>query len=187
MANRWRKVQTVTDFIFLESRITADSDSSHKSKRCLLFGRKAMTNLDSILKGKDITLPTKICLVKAVVFPVVMYRCESWTIKKVERWGIDAFESWCWIRLLRVPWTARKSNKSILKEITPSVHWKEWCWIWSSNIWPLDAKRWLIGKDPEAGKERAPEKGLTENEMLDGITESMDMSLSKLREIVRDR
>ena len=117
MANRWKKVQTVTDFIFLESRITADSDSSHKSKRCLLFGRKAMTNLDSILKGKDITLPIKVCLVKAVVFPVVMHRCESWTINKVEHWGIDAFELWCWIRLLRVPWTARKSNKSILKEI----------------------------------------------------------------------
>ena len=117
MANRWKKVQTVTDFIILESRITADSDSSHKSKRCLLFGRKAMTNLDSILKGKDITLPIKVCLVKAVVFPVVMHRCESWTINKVEHWGIDVFELWCWIRLLRVPWTARKSNKSILKEI----------------------------------------------------------------------
>ena len=108
---------TVRDFIFLGSKITADGDCSHEIKRCLLLGRKTMTNLDSILKSRDITLPTKVCLVKAMVFPVVMYGCESWTIKKAECRRIDAFELWCWRRLLRVPWTARKSSQSILKEI----------------------------------------------------------------------
>ena len=112
-------VETVTDFIFLGSKITVDNDYSHEIKRCLLFGKKAMTNLDSILKRRDITLPTKVRLVKAMVFPVVMYRCESWTIKKAEHQRIDAFELWCWRRLLRVPWTARRSNQSILKEISP--------------------------------------------------------------------
>ena len=112
-------METVRDFIFLGSKITADGDCSHEIKRCLLFGRKAMINLDSILKSRDITLPTKIHLVKAVVFPVVMYGCESWTLKKAERRRMDAFELWCWRRLLRVPWTARRSNQSILKEINP--------------------------------------------------------------------
>ena len=111
--------ETVSDFIFLGSRITADGDCSHEIKRCLLLGMKVMTNLDSILKRRDITLPTKICLVKAMVFPVVMYGCESWTIKKAEGRRIDAFELWCWRRLLRVLWTARRSNQSILKEISP--------------------------------------------------------------------
>ena len=111
-------MDTVSDFIFLGSKITADGDRSHEIKRCLFIGRKAMTNLDSILKSKDITLPTKVCLVKAIVFPVVTYRCENWTIKKAERQRIEAFELWCWRRLLRVPWTARRSNQSILKEIT---------------------------------------------------------------------
>ena len=109
-------VETVTDFIFLGSKITADGGCRHDIKRCLLLGRKAMTNLDNVLKSRDITLPTNVCLVKAMVFPVVMYECESWTIKKAEPWRIDDFELWCWRRLLRVPWTAR-SNKSILKEI----------------------------------------------------------------------
>ena len=112
-------METETDFIFLGSKITVDNDYSHEIKRCLLFGKKAMTNLDSILKRRDITLPTKVRLVKAMVFPVVMYRCESWTIKKAEHQRIDAFELWCWRRLLRVPWTARRSNQSILKEISP--------------------------------------------------------------------
>ena len=112
-------METVTDFIFLGSTITADGDCSHEIKRCLLLGRKAKTNLDSILKGRDITLPTKFRLVKAMVFPVVMYGCESWTIKKAECQRIDAFELWCWRRLLRVPWTARQSNQSILKKISP--------------------------------------------------------------------
>ena len=112
-------VETVSDFIFLGSKITADSDCSHEIKRLLLLGKKVMTNLDSILKSRDITLPTKVHLVKAMVFPAVMYRCESWTVKKAERQRIDAFELWCWRRLLRVPWTARRSNQSILKEISP--------------------------------------------------------------------
>ena len=111
--------ETVTDFIFLDSKITADGDCSHEIKRCLLLGRKVMTYLDSILKSQDITLPTKVCLVKVMVFPVVMYGCESWTIKEAEGRRIDAFELWCWRRPLRVPWTARRSNQSILKEISP--------------------------------------------------------------------
>ena len=112
-------METVRDFIFGGSKITAGSDRSHEIKRHLLLGRKAMTNLDSILKSRDIILPPKVCLVKAMVFPVVMYGCESWTVKKAERQRIDAFELWCWRRLLRVPWTARRSNQSILKEISP--------------------------------------------------------------------
>ena len=112
-------VETVSDFIFWGSKITADGDCSHEIERLLLLGRKAMTNLDSILKSRDITLPTKVRLVKVMIFPVVMYGCESWTIKKAERRRIDAFELWCWKRLLRVPWTAKRSNQSILKEISP--------------------------------------------------------------------
>ena len=119
MANRWGKVETVRDFIFQGSKITANGNCRHEIKRCLLLGRKVMTNLDSILKSRDIILPTKVHLVKAMVFPVVMYGCESWTIKKAEYQRIDAFELWCWRRLLRVPWTARISNQSILKEISP--------------------------------------------------------------------
>ena len=113
------RVETVTDFIFLGSKITADGDCSCEIKRRLLLGKKIMTNLDSILKSRDITIPTKVHLVKAMVFPLVMYGCESWTIKKAEHRRIDAFELWCWRRLLRVPWTARRSNQSILKEINP--------------------------------------------------------------------
>ena len=129
--------ETVSDFIFLGSKITADGDRSHEIKRRLLLGRKVMTNLDSIFKSRDITLPTKVHLVKAVVFPVVMYGCETWTIKKAKRQRIDAFELCCWRRLLRAPWTARRSNQSILKEISPGLatsceeltHWKRlWCW-----------------------------------------------------------
>ena len=112
-------VETVADFIFLGSKITTDGDCSHEIKRCLLLGRKVMTNLDSILKSRDITLPTKVCLVKAIVFPVVMYGYESWTIRKAEHQRIDAFELWCWRRVLRVSWTARRSNQSILKKISP--------------------------------------------------------------------
>ena len=118
-------VETVSDFIFLGSKITSDGDCSHEIKRCLILERKVMTILDSILKSRDITLPTKVHLVKAMVFPVVMYGCESWTVKKAERRRIDGFELWCWRRHLRVPWTAKRSNQSILKEISP-VHWKDW-------------------------------------------------------------
>ena len=117
-------METVKDFIFMGSKITADGDWSHQIKRCLLLGRKAMANLDSILKSRDVTLLTKVLLVKAVVFPVVMYGCESWTIKKVEHWRIDTFALWCWKRLLRVPWTARRSNQSIQKEIIPEYSLK---------------------------------------------------------------
>ena len=151
MANIWETMETVTDFIFLGSKITADGDYSHEIKRRLILGRKVMSNLDSILKNRDITLPTKFCLVKAMVFPVVMYGGEIWTIKKAEHWKTDAFELWCWRRLLRVPWTARRSNQSILKVISPGCsleglmlklklqyfgHWcgklthlkSPWCW-----------------------------------------------------------
>ena len=123
--------ETVADFIFLGSKITADGDCSHEVKRRLLLGRKVMTNLDSILKSRDIMLPTKVHLVKAMVFPAVMYGCESWTIKKAERQRIDAFELWCCRRLLRVPWTTKRSNQSILKSAL-DIHWKDWCWSWNS-------------------------------------------------------
>ena len=124
MANRWGKVETVRDFIFQGSKITANGNCRHEIKRCLLLGRKVMTNLDSILKSRDIILPTKVHLVKAMVFPLVTYGCESWTIKKAEHQRIDAFELWCWRRLLRVPWTARRSNQAILKEISPEYSLK---------------------------------------------------------------
>ena len=121
MGNRWETMETVSDFIFGGSKITADGDCSHEIKRRLLLGRKVMTSLDGILKGRDITLPTKVRVVKAMVFPVVMYGCAGWTVKKPERRRIDAFELWCWRRLLRVPWTARRSNQSILKEMSPRI------------------------------------------------------------------
>ena len=127
-------VETVSDLIFWGSKITADGDCSHEIKRHLLLGRKVITNLDSRLESRDITLSTKVHLVKAMVLSVVMYGCESWTIKKAEHQGIDAFELWCWRRLLRVPWTAWRSNQSILKEISPEYsHWNNWCWSWSFN------------------------------------------------------
>ena len=116
--------EAVTDLIFLDSKITADGDCSHEIKRCLLFGRKAMTNQDSIVKSRDITLPTKVCLVRAMVFQIIMYGCESWTIKKAEHRRIDAFELWCWRRLLRVPWTARRSNQCLIKDISPEYSLK---------------------------------------------------------------
>ena len=126
-------METVTDIIFWGSKITADGDCSHEIKRRFHLGRKVMTNLDSILKSRDITLPTKVHLVKVLVFPVVMYGCESWTIKKVGHWRIDAFELWCWRRLLRVPWTARRSNQFTLKEIVLNIYLKDWCWSWNAN------------------------------------------------------
>ena len=143
---------TVRDFIFLGSKIIAGGDCSHEIKRCLLLGRKAMTNLDNILESRDITLPTKVHLVKAIVFPVVMYGCESWTTKKSECQKIGAFELWCWRRLLRVPWTARRSNQSILKEISPE-HSTEGLMLKLKSNWPPDAKNWLIRKDSDAGKD----------------------------------
>ena len=119
--------------IFLGSKITADGDCSHKIERYFLLGRKVMTNLDRIFKSRDITLPTKVHVVKAMVSPVVMYGCESWTTKKAEHRRIDVFELWCWRRFLRIPWTARRPNQSTLKEISPGVRWKDWCWSWNSN------------------------------------------------------
>ena len=174
------------DFIFGGSKITADGDYSHEIKRRLLFGRKVMTNLHSIFKSWDSTLQTKVHLVKATVFPVVMYGCESWTVKKAERQRMDAFELWCWRRLLRVPWTARRFNQSILKEISTgcSLEGLMLKLKLTPVLWPLHAKSWLIGKDPEAGRDWGQEeKGTTE----DGITDSMDMNLSELRELVMDR
>ena len=159
-------METVTTFIFLGSKITADGECSHEIKRRLLLGRKVMSNLDSILKSRDITLSTKVHLVKAMVFPVVMYGCESWTIKKAEHWRIDALELWCCRRLLRVPWTARRSNQSILKESVLNIHWKDWCWSWNPILWPPHVKNWLIWKDSDAGRNWRQEKGMTENEMV---------------------
>ena len=128
-------MERVTVFIFLGSKSTAGGDSSHDIKRYLFLGRKGLTNLDSILKSRDIPLPTKVHLVKAMVFPVVMYACESWTIKKAEHQRINAFELWCWIRFLRFPWIARRSNQWILKELVLDIHWKDWCWS-SNNLVP---------------------------------------------------
>ena len=146
-------METVTDFIFLGSKVTADGDCSHEIKRCLLLGRKAKTNLDSILKSRDITLPTKVHVVKGMVFPIIMYGCESLTIKKAEHRRIDAFELWCWRRLLRVPWTARRSNRSILKEISPEYSLEGHAEAETPILWPPDAKNSLFGKDPDAGKD----------------------------------
>ena len=146
-------MKTMRDFILGGSKITVDDDCSHEIKRRLLLGRKAITNLDSILKSRGITLPTKVCLVKALVFPVVLYGCESWTIKKAVCQRIDAFELWCWGRLLRVPWTARRSNQSLLKEISPEYSGRTDAEAETPILWPLDAKNLLIGKDPDPGND----------------------------------
>ena len=154
-------METVADFIFGGSKITADGDCSHKINRCWLLGRKVMTNLDNIFKSRDITLPTKVHLIKAMVFPVVMYGCECWTIKKAECQRIDAFELWFWRRLLRVLWALRRSNQSILKEISPEYSLEVLMLkVETLTFWPPDAKNWLIWKDPDAGNDwRQEEKG----------------------------
>ena len=182
-------METVTDYFFCTPKITANDDYSHEIKRHLVLGRKAMKNLDSVLKSRDITLSSKVCLVQAMVFPVVMYGCESWTIKKAEHQRIDAFELWCWRRLLRVPWTARRPNQSILKETSPKysleglmLKLKLQCF--GHLMWRVDSleKTLMLGKIE--GRIR---RGWHRMRWLDDVTGSMDMSLNKLQEMVKVR
>ena len=189
MANKWENIGNSDRLYFLGLKITADGDCSYEIKRHLLFGRKAMTNLDNILKSRDITLLTKVHLVKAIIFPVVMYGCEIWTIKKAEHQRIDAFELWLWRKLLRVPWAARISKQSNPKRN------QSWTFIGRTDaeaeapiLWPPDEKNWLIGTDPDAGKDwRQEEKGTTEDKMAGWHHWLNEHGFEELWETVKDR